>query len=156
MASKKSTKKVTKKTVKPISKKAVSPQNSNSVVTSTLQIPANLLRPIGNFLRDQLSVLEKRRSDIDGDDPFSAGRADSMASPDAGAAEQFGRARVEAMKSELDRRIVQLRKALTRVNVGSYGTCENCGNLIDTDRLVIFPEATLCVDCEKKLEKKRR
>jgi RNA polymerase-binding transcription factor DksA len=146
----------TKKTVKKATKKVVSSTPaSSSNGSSTLKIPANLLRPIGAFLRDQLSALEKRRSTIDSDDPFSSGRADSMASPDAGAAEQFGRARVEAMKTELDRRIIQLRKALTRVKVGSYGTCENCGNLIDTDRLVIYPEATLCIDCEKKSEKKR-
>ena len=125
------------------------------MVSSTLKIPANLLRPIGNFLTNQLSLLEKRRTDIDRDDPFSSGRAESMAATDAAAAEQFGHARVGAMKQELDRRIIQLRKALTRVNLGSYGTCENCGNLIDTDRLAVFPEATLCIDCEKKREKKR-
>lgn len=126
-----------------------------SVAASTLQIPANLLRPIGKFLRNQLSLLERRRTEIEGDDPFSAGRADSMAAPDQNAAEQFGHARVGAMKLELDRRIIQLRKALTHVRLGSYGTCENCSNLIDTDRLAVFPEATLCVSCERKREKRR-
>ena len=36
-----------------------------------------------------------------------------------------------------------------------YGICEDCGKMIDTDRLMIYPEATLCVSCEAKKEKKR-
>ena len=45
---------------------------------------------------------------------------------------------------------VQIRKALTRVRLGTYGTCEDCGKMIDTDRLMIYPEATLCVACTAK------
>lgn len=123
--------------------------------SGALQIPANLLRPVGSFLRNQLKILERRKSEIERDDPFSSGRADSIASPDAGAAEQFGRARAEALKKEMDKRIIQVRKALARVRVGSYGICEECGNMIDTDRLVIFAEAAYCVSCERKREKKR-
>lgn len=118
-----------------------------------LQIPSRLLTPIGDFLKAQLRRLEWRRTEIEEDDPFSGGRSDNHASPDTGAAEQFGHARVEAMKRELDRRIVQTRKALTRVKIGKYGICENCGNMIDTDRLVIYPEATFCVKCEAKRER---
>lgn len=124
-------------------------------VNGALRYPARLLRPIGDFLSNQLSSLERRRSSLDNDDPFSSGRADSIASPDAGAAEQFGRARVEALRHELDRRIIQMRKALTRVKLGTYGICEDCGEMIDTDRLVISPDATFCVSCERKREKRK-
>lgn len=120
-----------------------------------LRIPARLLAPIGNFLSGQLTSLKNRRKSLDSDDPFITGREDSLASPDTNAAEQFGHARIEAVKRELDRRIIQMRKALARVNVGSYGICEECGQIIDTDRLMVFPEATLCVSCEKKREKGR-
>ena len=46
-----------------------------------------------------------------------------------------------------------MRKALTRIRFGKYGLCERCGKFIDTDRLMIMPETTLCVECEKKREK---
>lgn len=119
-----------------------------------LQIPNKLLSPIGDFLKAQLKRLEKRRSRLEQDDPFAdGGRSDNHASPDTEAAEQFGHARIEAMRRELDRRIIQTRKALTRVKIGKYGICESCGKMIDTDRLVIYPEATLCVKCERKKEK---
>lgn len=118
-----------------------------------LRIPAKLLSPVGDFLKAQLRRLEKRKAEIEEDDPFSKGRSENHASPDTSAAEQFGHARVEAMRRELDRRIVQTRKALTMVKVGKYGICESCGKMIDTDRLVIYPEATICVKCEAKREK---
>ena len=122
--------------------------------SNPLQIPAKLLSPIGSFLRLQLKALEKRRASIEKEDPFDSGRNDNFASPDTSAAEQFGHARIEAVRHELDKKIVQMRKALTRVKVGSYGICEECGTMIDTDRLVIYPEAILCIKCESKKERK--
>lgn len=121
-----------------------------------LQIPGRLLSPIGEFLAGQLQRLEKRKSQLEGDDPFIAGRAENMASPDTSAAEQFGHARLEAMRKELDRKIIQVRKALTRIKVGSYGICEECGQMIDTDRLMVYPESTLCIKCERRREGKRK
>lgn len=122
---------------------------------AVLRIPARLLAPIGDFLLNQLQSLERRRHGLGRDDPFVTGREDSLASPDTNAAEQFGHARIEAVTKELDRRMIQMRKALARVKVGGYGICEDCGQMIDTDRLMVFPEATLCVNCEKKREKRR-
>ncbi|OGY07803.1 MAG: hypothetical protein A2782_01525 [Candidatus Blackburnbacteria bacterium RIFCSPHIGHO2_01_FULL_43_15b] len=119
-------------------------------------IPRRLLAPIGDFLTSQIKRLEKRRSSLEKDDPFVSGRSDNFASPDTTAAEQFGHAKTEAIGQELDRRIVQMRKALTRIKLGSYGTCESCGKMIDTDRLTVFSETTLCVSCESKKESKRK
>ncbi|MBI4057801.1 TraR/DksA C4-type zinc finger protein [Candidatus Microgenomates bacterium] len=119
-----------------------------------IQIPSKLLQPIAAFLSDQLSHLEKRAARVSRDDPFKdTRRLLDNASPDTDAAEQFGHAQITAIKSELDRKIIQTKKALTRVKIGKYGICENCGNMIDTDRLMVYPEATLCVNCGKKREK---
>ena len=130
------------------------PRKKNHESRGPLHIPAKLLSPIGAFLRNQLKALEKRRTLIEKEDPFVSGRNDNFASPDTSAAEQFGHARIEAVRHELDKKIVQMRKALTRVKVGSYGICEECGTMIDTDRLVIYPEAILCIKCESKKERK--
>ena len=75
------------------------------------------------------------------------------AAPDTEAEEQYGHARVSAIKDELNRKASQIEKALKRLKAGRYGQCEDCGKMIDTDRLAIFPEATMCVSCEKKREK---
>ena len=116
--------------------------------------PKRLLVPVGKFLQSRLKSLEKRKKDIESEDPFQDdSRVSDNASPDTDAAEQFGHARTSALKGQLDRKIIQTRKALTRVRLGKYGTCEECGKMINTDRLMAYPEATLCVSCETKKEK---
>lgn len=121
---------------------------------TTVKIPRNLLKPVGKFLQDKLHILEKRKKDISKEDPFrDTTRLIDNASPDSDAYEQFGHARTSALKEQLDKAIIQTKKALTRVKIGKYGICEDCGKMIDTDRLMVFPEATMCASCQKKREK---
>ncbi|HLF89655.1 MAG TPA: TraR/DksA C4-type zinc finger protein [Anaerolineales bacterium] len=46
----------------------------------------------------------------------------------------------------------QVNAALKRINEGTYGICERCGNLINPERLEILPYATLCIGCQMKQE----
>ena len=105
-------------------------------------------------MQERLVELKKRKKEIGEEDPFKdEDRLSDNASPDADAAEQFGHARTSAIREQLDRRIIQTRKALTRVKIGKYGICEDCGQMIDTDRLMVYPEATLCAKDQAKREK---
>jgi RNA polymerase-binding transcription factor DksA len=128
----------------------------NKVKSKKEQIvfPENVVRPVQAFLKVQLKQLENRRKSIKSEDPFEdPGRALDNAAIDTDAEEQFGHARSAAIGEQLERKMIQTRKALSRIKIGKYGICANCGDMIDTDRLVIYPEATLCVKCEKKKEK---
>ena len=126
----------------------------NKKSETQLRFPANLLNPIGRFLQDRLSGLRKKKRDIEEEDPFrDTSRISDNASPDTEAQEQFGHARTSAIRQEITRKIIQTRKAMARVRIGKYGICEDCGKLIDTDRLMIYPEATLCKNCAAKREK---
>lgn len=119
-----------------------------------ISFPSNVLRPVANFLSAKLSTLQKRKKEVEKDDPFKdQNRLLDNASPDSEAAEQFGHASNSAVKNQIDRAIIQTRKALTRIKLGKYGICEVCGQLIDTDRLMIYPEATLCAKDAAKREK---
>ncbi len=119
-----------------------------------LRFPADLLSPIGDFLSTQIKKLETRKKRLEAEDPFADDeRLNTSAAIDAEAAEQFGHVRISALKRDVDRKIIQIRKALSRVRIGKYGICEKCGRMIDTDRLTVYPEATLCVSCEKKRER---
>lgn len=118
--------------------------------------PAKFLSPVGRFLSLRLKNLERRKKEIDTEDPFrDLGRGTDNASPDTDAYEQFGHARTSAIREQLDRTIIQTRKALARVKIGKYGICEVCGKMIDTDRLIIYPEATLCAEDQVKHENKK-
>lgn len=131
--------------------KSKNPKSKGSM--QVVQIPRYLLDPIGKFFKDQLKSLEHRKKDIEEEDPFSdADRLVDNASPDTDAAEQFGHARAAAIKEQLERKIVQTQKAMTKVKRGTYGVCEDCGGWIDTDRLMVYPEAEYCAKCKKKRE----
>ncbi len=121
---------------------------------TNLVFPASILQPVGNFLSSQLHLLIKRKKNIEKEDPFKdTSRVEDNASPDTDAAEQFGHERTSAIKNQLDRQIIQIRKALTRVKIGKYGICEDCALMIDTERLIVYPQATLCAECQAKREK---
>ncbi|WP_338145933.1 TraR/DksA family transcriptional regulator [Streptomyces scabichelini] len=48
----------------------------------------------------------------------------------------------------------QTERALDRLDAGTYGLCENCGNPIGKARMQAFPRATLCVECKQKTERR--
>lgn len=70
-----------------------------------------------------------------------------------------GNAEAGSMKSELEKELsielnlVDLRSkvetALERIDAGTYGICERCGESIPVARLEALPYTTLCVDCSR-------
>jgi RNA polymerase-binding protein DksA len=48
----------------------------------------------------------------------------------------------------------QIERALSRIEDGTYGVCESCGNAIGKGRLQAFPRATLCVSCKEREERR--
>lgn len=47
----------------------------------------------------------------------------------------------------LESRLERVERALAKLEVGTYGTCDSCGGLIDPRRLRAAPESTVCVAC---------
>ena len=52
--------------------------------------------------------------------------------------------------------IVKIREALERIEMGTYGICEECGEEISEQRLMARPVATLCIDCKTLQEEDER
>jgi RNA polymerase-binding protein DksA len=50
--------------------------------------------------------------------------------------------------------LFQTERALERLDSGTYGLCENCGNPIGKARMQAFPRATLCVECKQQQERR--
>jgi len=48
--------------------------------------------------------------------------------------------------------IGKIKEALERLEEGTYGICEACGEEISEERLKARPVTTLCIDCKKKQE----
>ncbi len=55
--------------------------------------------------------------------------------------------------SERDK-IAQIDRAVARIDDGSYGQCESCGQPIGKMRLMAFPRATLCMTCKQREERR--
>jgi len=52
--------------------------------------------------------------------------------------------------------INKIREALQRIEDGSFGICDSCGDDIDIDRLKARPVTTLCIECKRKEEAQER
>ena len=119
-----------------------------TVAKSKFSFPLQVLQPIRDYLMTQQVKLLKRKKQLTAEDPFSdTSRVDDNASLDTDAAEISGHDRVSALKWEVDKGLVRVRKTLTRMKLGNYGLCAKCGRMIDTDRLAVDPTVELCVTC---------
>ena len=49
--------------------------------------------------------------------------------------------------------LAQIDRALARLDAGSYGTCERCGEPIAAERLRARPWATLCIDDQRRADR---
>ena len=51
--------------------------------------------------------------------------------------------------------LARIERAIGKVEEGTYGRCDKCGEPISEGRLKIAPYATLCVDCKREEERGR-
>jgi RNA polymerase-binding transcription factor DksA len=54
---------------------------------------------------------------------------------------------VDSLETETRTELVQIERALERIENGIGDECESCGEAIDPRRLQVLPYTTLCVDC---------
>lgn len=52
-----------------------------------------------------------------------------------------------SLEHSLESKLKDVDAALEKIARGKYGTCENCGEKIERERLKAVPEAKLCVKC---------
>lgn len=113
--------------------------------------PKKILEPIKAYLEAREKKLKDQKKKLSKEDPFAdTDRLKGNAAIDASAWQKFGHASLEAMSSELEKMLITVRKALTKIRLGKYGLCDQCGKMIDTDRLAIDPSAQDCMECAKK------
>ena len=100
-------------------------------------------------LREEIEVAEHELVDLMRDHADGAG--DDQA--DQGA-KTFEREQEITLANNARAMLVQNLHALERLEDGTYGQCESCGNPIGKLRLQAYPRATLCVPCKTKQERR--
>ena len=111
-------------------------------------------------LRDQLAAeAAALRADIDRAETDIASRLGDAVG-DAGedqadvGAKTFEREHELALTHNARELLAQNERAIARIEAGTYGTCESCGEAIGKARLQAFPRATLCVTCKQREERR--
>ena len=95
------------------------------------------------------------------------GQADATVSKMTGSQETFpdptDRASMESDRNftlrirDRERKLIgKIKDALTRIEDGSFGYCEECGNEIGLKRLEARPVTTLCIECKTRQEKNEK
>ena len=103
-------------------------------------------------LQTQLATLEEdtfatTQSEMSGD----VGLDDESA--DAGTA-TFEREKDLSIEQNVRDLLDKIERALKRIDDGTYGVCESCGEPIGKMRLMAFPRATLCMTCKQREERR--
>jgi DnaK suppressor protein len=95
------------------------------------------------FLR---SEIESQGADPDSDDVefvADAGFADRGHSTGE-------RSQVIAVLRALRSNLLDVERAVAKMDTGTYGICERCGQPISLERLEALPWAVLCIDCKQQ------
>jgi len=78
-----------------------------------------------------------------------------MINPDRNdlAANYTARAKQISLLEQLKNQRAEVDEALARIDDGTYGICENCGNAILPERLAVLNYARLCIECQRLANK---
>lgn len=68
------------------------------------------------------------------------------------ASDTFEREKGIAIENSVQDMLQQVEEALGRIDDGTYGACELCGQSIHPDRLRALPYARLCINCKAREE----
>lgn len=67
---------------------------------------------------------------------------------EADEAEEFGT--WMGLKRVVNRQLMRVRLALSKMRIGTYGICESCKKEIERELLAIDPESPYCKSCKQK------
>ena len=96
------------------------------------------------------------RMELRGDELVDAGAEDGDfddAASDA-ATETLDRGTDMALEENLRSMVEEIDAALEKLEKGTYGICDNCGGTIKVARLERLPYATMCVECQQRMERR--
>jgi RNA polymerase-binding transcription factor DksA len=114
-------------------------------------------------LGDERERLAAMRSVYDSEHLTTESETDSVSELSAHAQHQadlgtetFNRERDLSILEHIDAELSDVEHALRRLDEGTYGTCEACGQPIGADRLEAMPAARFCVDDQALAERETR
>ena len=120
------------------------PWTADELVETRAELESEVTRLSAEIEEAEQDLVELMRS-------YGDGAGDDQA--DAGAA-TWEREHELSIANNAKDLLAQSRHALARIDEGTYGDCESCGEPIGKMRLQAFPRATLCMTCKQKQERR--
>ncbi|WP_030228301.1 TraR/DksA family transcriptional regulator [Streptomyces sp. NRRL WC-3626] len=120
------------------------PWTTDEVEEARAELTSEVLR-----LREEIATSERSLAGLMRDSGDGAGDDDA----DTGT-KNITREHELSLAANAREMLSQFERALQRLDAGTYGLCENCGNPIGKARMQAFPRATLCVECKQKQERR--
>lgn len=74
--------------------------------------------------------------------------------PADAASETYERTKNFALDENFREILERIDEALHKIEDGSYGMCDRCGEQINVERLKAIPYATMCISCQESLERR--
>jgi RNA polymerase-binding protein DksA len=124
------------------------PAGTDWTVEELAEVRGDLVREIAERRADydramaELTYLQQSGGDGAGDDQADAG------------SKTFEREQELSIANNRRDLLVQMERAMERLDKGTYGRCESCQQPIPKPRLQAFPSATLCVKCKQREERR--
>ena len=110
------------------------------------------LAELRGALEEQRENLRKEIEEMGGDPDSDDAEIDVERGFADSAHSTAERARTLSVMKALRANLRWVNRALTKMGLGTYGTCERCGNPIGIERLEALPWAILCIDCKQRGE----
>ncbi|MBO0730168.1 MAG: TraR/DksA C4-type zinc finger protein [Acidimicrobiaceae bacterium] len=142
----------------PRTQKASTPAKTSRAATS--KRTSGTKHPRNAFLESQRKALVEERASYMRQAEELKAQADSLALEHEPGDVQFDEEGGEGGTSNVDREmdlilsaqaraaIAEIDRALAKIEAGTYGACEQCGQAIPEARLEALPHAALCVSCK--------
>ncbi|MBN2468004.1 MAG: RNA polymerase-binding protein DksA [Deltaproteobacteria bacterium] len=94
--------------------------------------------------------------EVDGTVKDMSGKEDLFPDPVDRASLESDRNFVLRIRDRERKLIVKIKEALQRIEDGSFGICESCGEEISEKRLEVRPVTTFCINCKEKQENEEK
>lgn len=100
-------------------------------------------------LADEIRAIEEHLPEVEQISVDASGYDENLADV---ASETFEREKGIAIENSVQDLLQQVEEALERIEEGTYGVCQACGQPIHLDRLHALPYARLCIHCKAREE----
>ena len=104
----------------------------------------------------ELLAMRDRITGQSGSMRSAALQRDDEINPEEDGTDAFMRLQTLEQVSSQQQIIANIDESLRSIEKGSYGVCDNCGELINKPRLSVLPFAKNCIKCQSEMERPNR